>query len=148
MRTVALLLLAASVSPAADTPKKEATKMEKKLWVAISVNKPIVERGAAGDPFMMHFALLNDGDKTINPRPEVESSQLLVNGKELKDWSFIVANGIRDKRWEALPPGDYLTFGYSLGNYFDKPGTYKVTWKGRGFESAAVVFRVVPKREK
>ena len=93
----------------------------------------------------MHFALVNDGDKTLNP--EIESSELLVNGKQLKDWAFIIGQGPRDDRFAALPPGDHLLFGYALGDHFQKPGIYKLSWKGKNFQSSQIGFRVLPKKE-
>jgi hypothetical protein len=143
MRKYSLLLLVIPVLISADTPKKEAGKSASKLWAAISVNHPILDHGLRGDPFMIHFGLLNDSNKTI--KPDLDSSQLLINGKNLKDWDFIIFNGPRDDRWDTLPPGDYLLFGIALGTHFEKPGVYKVIWKGKGFQSPEIVFRVVPK---
>jgi hypothetical protein len=145
MRTPALLLLAAGALLAADRPRNGPAKEEKTLWASISVNHPVFNEEVQGDPFMMYFALVNDGEKTVNPEADVESSQLLVNGKQFKDWPFTIANGIRDNRWKALPSGDYLSFGYALGRYFKKPGTYKVKWKGKSFESREIEFRVILK---
>jgi hypothetical protein len=141
MRIPALLVLTIGVLFAADAPKKDAPKVEGNLWAAISVNRPIIDgEMMSQDPFMIHFGLVNDGDKAVDP--EIESSQLFVNGKELKDWSFIIGNGPRDDRWKALPPGDHLSFGYALGKHFEKPGAYRVSWKGKNFESPEIVFRV------
>jgi hypothetical protein len=98
--------------------------------------------------------LVNDSDKTIDP--ELGSSQLLVNGKELgDDWSFQMANGIRDDRFEALPAGDHLAmtisfgrdFQGALGRHFREPGIYRVSWKGKGFQSPEIVFRVMPRKK-
>src|SRR5262249_19477491 len=110
------------------------------------VSHPVFDKEVAGENFMVNFGLVNDGTQVVNP--ELGSSQLFVNGKELKDWPFIVSIGPRDARWEALPPGDHLSFGYALGRHFEKPGTYKVSWKGQGFESPEIVFRVVPAKGK
>lgn len=143
MWTLATLLLTTTVLPGADAQEKPAGKGEKTLWAAVSVSHPVLQGGERGGPFQMHFALVNDGADTINP--DLGSSQLLVNGKEMKDWPFLVGNGPRDRRWEALPPGDYLAFSYALGDHFPEPGVYKVAWKGKGFQSAEVVFRVLPR---
>jgi hypothetical protein len=103
MRTLAFVLLSAGVLLAADDPKKEAAQVEKKLWASISVSHPVFEKRLAGDSFMIHVALVNDRDKAVNP--DLGSSQLLVNGKQLKDWQFIVSQGPRDDRWQAPPAG-------------------------------------------
>jgi hypothetical protein len=36
-----------------------------------------------------------------------------------------------------------MKFGYQLGDVFKKPGAYTISWKGEGFESAPLVFRVI-----
>jgi hypothetical protein len=144
MRTTAFLVVAVGLLLAADAPKKETDKADGKLWAAISVNMPVRTWPTfTTDRFMLYFGLVNDGDKTVDP--ELESSQLLVNGNELKDWRFILSNGPRDDRWEALPPGDNLSFGIALGARFEKPGVYRVSWKGKGFKAPEIVFRVMPK---
>src|ERR1039458_4470104 len=58
---------------------------------------------------MLFFALTNTSGSAINPL--VTESSLRVNGKEMTDWPFTVANGPRDSRWKSLPPGDHLLFG-------------------------------------
>jgi hypothetical protein len=83
--------------------------------------------------FYITFVLVNDGDKTNNP--ELASSALLVNGKELEK-GFIVTGGLKkDHSWRALRPKDPLIVAYTLGETFPKPGTYKVAWKGKRFQS-------------
>jgi hypothetical protein len=150
MRVAVLGLLAVSVIvtlSAAYPPGNRAAKEENiKLWAAVSVSQPVVNWDAdAAPPFMIHFGLVNDGDKPVNPA--VESSQLLINGKALKDWEFIVSNGLRAQGWNLLPPGESLLFGYNMGRYFQDPGVYKVAWKGAGFQAPDVVFRVMPRKK-
>jgi hypothetical protein len=140
--------LGIALALAADPRQQEdASKANKKLWAAISVNKPVLDWDVVTvDPFMVYFALVNDGETAVNP--EVEASQLFVNGKELKDWSFIIRNGPRDERWKKLPAGDYLSIGYDLGKHFEQPGPYKLLWKGKGFQSPEFVFRVMRTKDK
>src|SRR5438045_3933636 len=111
VRVVALTLASAAALSAAPAPPAKGPA----LWAAISVNEPVVEWEVTGGPFTISFGLVNDGDKAVDP--EVGQSQLLVNGKGLKDWGFIIGNGPRDNRWTKLPPGDYLSFGYDLGEH-------------------------------
>lgn len=132
---------------AADPKQEGPATADRKLWAAISVTAPVLDWDVStGRPFMVCFALVNDGEKAVDP--EVEASQLLVTGKPLKDWSFIISNGPRDARWRKLPARDYLNFAYDLGKYFEKPGTYKVLWKGKGFQSAELVVRVMPRKRR
>jgi hypothetical protein len=148
MKPLTCLLLLVGMTLAADPAPTGAPVPPAKLWAALSVTAPVIGADDVTDPgfFSVSFALVNDGDKVINP--EIGSSQFLVNGKELKDWSFIIANGPRGKDFEALPPGECLRFGYALGKHFTEPGIYKVKWKGKGFESPEVVFRVLPRKER
>jgi hypothetical protein len=166
MRSATLILVAALVAVAAgaqEAPKpKEAPQaaLGTKLWAAVSVSDTIINWGDRAWvpglrplPFMINFYLVNDGDKVVDPK--VESSQLFINGKECKgkvapnglDWPFIMASGPRDGRWKALPPGDHLSFGYAMGDYFKEPGIYRIKWKGEGFEAPEVVLRVMPRNE-
>jgi hypothetical protein len=155
MRTVALAVVMVGVSLAAGEPEKGAARGGKPLWAAISVSHPVFDAELwSQDPFLLHLALVNDGDKTIDP--ELRSSRLLVNGRDLgDDWSFQMRNGIRDGRFEALPAGDHLAmtisfgrdFQGALGRHFREPGIYRVSWKGKGFESPEIVFRVMPTKK-
>jgi len=115
----------------------ERTKSD--LWAAISVPEPMVISGRLKQ-FSVMFALANDSKSSINPK--VESWRLIVNGKEHPDSQFFM-NGPGDDRWKSLPAGDHLLFGYGIGDLFKEPGTYTIAWKGDGFESAPVVFRVL-----
>jgi len=159
MQAAARILLAAGLCLTAGTSGKEVTKVDKNLWAAITVNRVIFvaghlqgERvqprigGEVTEHLMIHFVVVNDGDKSINP--DIVSSQLLVNGKELPDWPWIISNGPRDARFEAIPPGEHLLFSVALGKYFAKPGVYRVAWKGKSFWSPEIVFRVMGKKEK
>jgi hypothetical protein len=115
------------------------------LWAAVSVPEPLVATGQTGR-LMLYFAMVNDGDKPVDPK--VSSWRLNINGSDHPDSEFTFANGPRDARWKSLPAGDRLQFGYALGGWFKEPGIYRVTWKGDGFESAPVVFRVVSEAKK
>jgi hypothetical protein len=143
MRMYILTLLSAGLFIAAEPPK-EAAKVKAKLWAGISVNEPVFKQGG-GKKVSILLALVNDGGDIIDP--ELDSSQLLVNGKLAKNWDITIGNGPRDDRFKALPAGDYLGFGYAydLAEYFTTPGIYKVCWKVKGFRTPEVVFRVLPK---
>ena len=145
MRLRLSILFAVCCLLAADAPRKEPAKVEKKLWAAISVNRPVWVPGRRTEPLMLYFGLVNDGDKVVDP--EISSTQLLVNGKELENWAMTVGSGPRDERWTALPPGDGIQAGIALGERFKKAGIYKVSWKGKGFQSPEIIFRVLPEEK-
>jgi hypothetical protein len=48
-----------------------------------------------------------------------------------------------DWKTNPLVPGKPYNARLTLGKTFAKPGTYKVQWRGKGFESAVLEFRVV-----
>lgn len=139
-------------------PQEAQEQMGKgvKLWAAVKVSDPVLdwdnlawELDTRG-PFMIHFYVVNDGDKVVDPK--LTSSRLFINGKECKgkdgiNWPRIVASGPVDDRNNALPPGDYTGFGFDFGSYFKEPGIYRVKWKGEGFEASEVVFRVMPRKK-
>jgi RNA polymerase sigma factor (sigma-70 family) len=129
-------------------PPAAAAEKGPKLWAAISINQPVFLQHEETAPglFQLQFTVANDGDAVIDP--EIEASQLIINGKEFKDWKLVIGNGPRTKEWQALPAGGYVQFGYAMGSYFNEPGVYKVSWKGKHFESPEIVFRVVPKKVK
>jgi hypothetical protein len=133
-----------SLALAADGPQKEAAAPKAKLWAGLSVTSPTIGADDVHDGrfFMVSFALVNDGDKAVNP--EIDSSQFMVNGKELKDWGFIIRNGPRGEDFESLAAGQAVRFGKGMGRYFSEPGVYRVQWKGKAFESAVLEFRVLP----
>jgi hypothetical protein len=111
------------------------------LWAAIGVNHPVFRRGETKD-LLVEFSLVNDGDGVVDPK--IGASRILIDGQELADSGFILSNGPKDARFEALPPKDHLRFGYALGDYFRGPGVYRVSWKGEGFDASEIVIRVLP----
>lgn len=115
-----------------------------KLWAAISVPQRIYVEGYGTEHLQIYFAVYNDGHLAVSP--QVESSHLFINGVEPQDWSFVIANGIRNELFSSLPPGQVLQFTYLLGpRYFLKPGIYTVRWQGEDFKSPELTFRVVPR---
>src|SRR6185369_5266450 len=84
------------------------------LWASLSLNRPIFQEGDT-ETLQINFTLVNDGDKAFDPR--IRASKIVVNGKALDDSAFIFGNGPRDARFDALPAGDYLLFGWGLGKY-------------------------------
>jgi hypothetical protein len=119
-----------------------AFKAEKKLWAAMSVSHPVYVLGQK-EPFMLHFAIVNDGTGPVDP--EIQSTKLLINGKEWKDWDFNIGQGPRDNRFFFLGARDHLNFGLKFNEQLKEPGIYKLTWKGKDFQAPDVVFRVLPK---
>jgi hypothetical protein len=130
----ALLGLSCSITP--DSHRSAGL-----LWGGMSLNNCLLEQRML-PTFMVHFALVNDGNESLDP--DVKSWKIMINGTELIDSGWIFGNGPRGDNWEHLSPGQSIVFGKALGEYFAKPGLYSLVWKGSRFESAPVVFRVQP----
>jgi hypothetical protein len=113
------------------------------IWAALGVNR-VVFRQSEVKGLTIEFTLVNDGEATIDPK--IGESRIVVQGKELADSGLIMGNGPRDARFTALPPGEHLSFSYSLGDHFKEPGIYRVSWRGANFRSPEVVFRVLPEK--
>ena len=107
----------------------------------MTINQPVFSKNRT-DNLTLTFALVNDGDSTVNPG--VPKSHLFINGAELKDWEFINMNGPGTSRDSALPPKRTWMKTHSLGKYFKKPGVYVVRWHGENFKAADLTLRVLP----
>jgi hypothetical protein len=137
------LTLPARPGPAA--PGAKSAPKARPLRASLSVNRPVFREGDTSG-LQIDFTLVNATDQVINPK--VGSSKIVINDKALADSGFILSNGPRPANAEALPPGERLRFGYALGDYFARPGTYRVRWEGEGFRSPEITFRVLPKEVK
>jgi hypothetical protein len=89
----------------------------------------------------IEFTLVNDGDKEIDP--SIADSRIVINGKELSDSGLILSSVQKGARFKALSPGESLQFDCLLGDQFREPGTYRISWKGAGFESPEIMLRTL-----
>lgn len=112
------------------------------LWAGISVDRPVFHEDTCRD-MQLHFTVINQSSETIDP--QIVKSQLYVNGEKLQASQQIFSNAPQYDCFKAVKPGECMEFEYYLGQYFDKPGIYQVAWKGDGFETHPVLFRVEPK---
>jgi hypothetical protein len=147
MRTILLVISVGLVAPTVNQPPQPASE-NVKLWAGLSVTSPVVDADQVSDTrsFMVSFALVNDSDQPFAPTEVVDHSTLLVNGKALKDWPMIIGNGPREVPGSKLLKGQSLRFTKGMGRNIVEPGVYKLQWKGAGFESAEVTFRVQGKK--
>ena len=108
------------------------------VWAAVSVSSPILH---TTEPVNVFFAATNLGSNPIARTTVREETVLVVNGEEWKDSAFIFANGIHATE-KLLAPGKSELFSYQLTGRFNKPGLYRLVWKGKGFESLPFEFRI------
>jgi hypothetical protein len=99
-------------------------------------------------PFvMLTFILLNDSDAPVNA---VEGGwQIVIDGKVLKDSDFIFGNGVTPvEGFGTLKPGESYEFGkgLELTRYFTEEREYKISWRGKEFQSSTIVVTVTPER--
>jgi hypothetical protein len=113
------------------------------LWAALSINHAIFEAGQTKD-LRIEFTLVNDGDKVIDTK--IQESRIKINSEELADSALVLGRVSTDASFKALSPGDSLQFSLLLGDRFQAPGTYRVSWKGAGFQSSEIVLRIVPEK--
>jgi len=121
----------------------QAADRPRNLWAAVSVNHAVFKQGQTKD-LSVEFTLVNDGAKVIDPK--IAESRILINGAELSVSGSILSQGLKDAQVKALSPGANLQFGVVLGDHFTAPGTYRVSWKGTGFQSPETVIRVLPEK--
>jgi hypothetical protein len=139
-RVAVLVFVTISLGFAQDRTRSQDPPAPATLWAGISIKTPIIERNT--ETVQVNFGVFNEGLSTANPN--VESSHLFINGVQTKDWNVVIANGLRTEWFKQLPPGRWLSFGYNLGRYFQKPGVYRLRWESEDFKSAELTFRVVP----
>jgi hypothetical protein len=134
---------AAQTTLAAVTLGTADQKKAGSLWAGLTVSHTTFRADQTKD-LRIEFTLVNDGDKVIDPK--IADSRITINGKELAD-SGLILSSIEDvTRFKALPPGESLRFDCPLGDHFKEPAIYRVSWKGAGFRSSELVFRVLPKQ--
>jgi hypothetical protein len=152
MRTVlfALFIASAAVAPFAAGQISPVPQMKgSTLWAAISVSRAVYHPDTiTTDRFTMSFGLVNDGTKTVETG--TSESFLVVNGTPLRshEWWMAINNGLRDGGWERLPPGESTGVHLSVEKFFQEPGVYRVSWRGKNFQSPEIVFRVMPSKQK
>jgi hypothetical protein len=94
--------------------------------------------------FRIGIAATNLGNRTVDP--ELHRVRLFVDGRDVLAWNLAIANGRREARWFALPPGETVTASWSSfgDRLFPTPGDYVLMLRLNGIESAAVQIRVLP----
>jgi hypothetical protein len=129
-------LLTACGAEGLQTPAAQTTG----VLARVSVDRPIFTVNAEID---VTFAATNLSNLPIRMTALREETVLVINGKEWPDSAFTFANGIHDTN-QFLAPGKSMLFTYRLTNVFKKPRLYRIVWRGKGFESLPVEFRVTP----
>jgi len=96
---------------------------------------------------MVTFHLLNDSETALSAAPE--SWKIVIDGKELSDSDWIFGNGPEPvEGYRTLAAGATFDFGkaLSIAKYFPEAKEYKISWKGRYFQSPTLTFRIPPSK--
>jgi hypothetical protein len=92
---------------------------------------------------MLSFILLNDSDDSIDA---VDGGWVLViDGAEVRDSGMVFGNGPEPVGgWGTLKPGESYEFGKGLPltQYFPHAGQYRISWKGKHFQSSTIKIRL------
>lgn len=89
----------------------------------------------------------------MTPRPPIDTVDgcwvLEIDGAEVRDSGMIFGNGPGPVGgWGALKPGESYEFGrgLSLAQYFPHAGEYRISWKGKHFQSSTIKIRLDDQR--
>lgn len=125
---------------------KPAAEEQPKLWVAVSMSHSVY------DPYTfnikgpeIHLGLVNDGTQTVETG--LRESVLIVNGKPLTGdkWEAALKECLKGDTWEKLRPGDHTVVVCPLQGLIGETGTYRLSWKGKHFQSPETVLRFLPR---
>lgn len=100
-------------------------------------------QGYSDPSVMVGFVLLNDSESIQNTAPE--SWQIVIDEKALKDSRWILGDGPGPVGgFGKLAAGAKYDFGRGLpiAQYFPEKRAYKVSWKGKYFQSPTVTVRI------
>src|SRR5262249_21915432 len=131
--------------PAVQAPRGEGAQPVVDLHATLRVSRHLVDwRKTRPEEFYISFDLANEGKQAVNPN--IEDSQLLINGCALESWSDQVRNGLRGAPWNLVAPDDRIEFlvGFGFGKVFCKPGLYVLRWVGKDFRTIDTVIVVWP----
>jgi hypothetical protein len=104
------------------------------LEVRLAVSPSEVAEDAL-DQLRVHAVVVNRGEEPVDT--QLVSSTLLVDGKRNFPWSMSIANGARDAREHALPPGERVVAERVLGPALvSEPGEHEVVLEVGGVRSA------------
>jgi hypothetical protein len=113
------------------------------LHAGISAQLTKLTQGYAEPSVMVTFLLLNDSETTRGAAPE--SWRLVIDGKELEESHFLFSNGPKPiGGYGTLDSGASFNFGMALpiAKYFPEQREYRISWKGRYFQSPTVTVRI------
>ena len=110
------------------------------LVVSLVVELAVTPARVSGDtPLAIRGTVRNVGSSTLDT--EIWASTLLINEKPSENWPLAIANGLRDEKEFALPPGERVEFRRVLpsSSLLSAPGRYELVLVVHGVRSAPIV---------
>jgi hypothetical protein len=111
--------------------------------IAVELEVQPAELTAANrNEFRVTVTVHNFGADVIDP--QLNLSELTVDGARSNDWNMALANSGRPKQWRALPPGERVSGSVArlADALFPRPGTYTLVLTVSGVASRPVEVRV------
>lgn len=97
----------------------------------------------AVDQLRVHAEVINRGEETVDT--QLVASALYVDGQRNFPWGMAIANGARDAREHALPPGERVSADRVLGRALvSEPGEHEVVLEVAGVRSPPAKVTVTP----
>jgi hypothetical protein len=140
VRTAAVTYLALVTWYATGAQESKSQGNGTGLHAGITVQ---LTQGYSDPSVMIAFHLLNESKTAQNTAPE--SWKIVIDDKELKDSDWIFGNGPGPVGgYGTLAAGATFDFGKALpiSKYFPETREYRISWKGRYFQSPTVTVRI------
>ncbi len=95
------------------------------------------------DRLRVHAVVVNRGEQTVDT--QLGASTLLVDGQRNFPWGMAIANGARDAREHAQPPGERVSSDRVLGRALvSEPGEHEVVLEVAGVRSPPAKVTISP----
>jgi hypothetical protein len=122
-----------------------AKKGARTLWAGIGVSSALMQENSANG-IRIRLGLINDGDTVADP--QAVESKLIVNGKDIPVAPAVLQPGAPPRDIQRkLEPGASTEFELGPQRFLQEPGVYRISWKGKHFQSAEAVVRVVQRKK-
>jgi hypothetical protein len=116
--------------------------MKPAITVELHAEPPMISASNLDD-FTVGFTVRNVGQQVLDP--QLNHSELRVNGTPSQDWSMALMNSGHEAKWKALPPGESVDGRWALAReLFPRPGDYQLVLTVANVASAPVDVRVTP----
>jgi hypothetical protein len=134
-----------SVVPfAQDAPlgdaKEQSPSSDRLRWRLDVTPNPM--RMAQRRSCLVRVSVTNEGPRAVEP--QLHLAQFTLDGQLSMGLSLAFSNGVMDRGWSSIPPGETATTERALcETLFPTPGVYRIGLR-QGAQTSTVVVRVTP----